>query len=293
MANPATIQHFLADVLADEANRFPGGHEYKAYRIPGLKDYVLRVDAAFTPDMLRNMESTTALTPPKRMAKGAHIGQPLLTIGDRFSIIPFQSGKSLRQCLVEYGHTIGSEHRRSRLRANMQFLQQVLASAEQHGTNPFLPLFEQIYGLARGGYIADLGHPNMFWEEEKSAFNLIDQVQFSFNKKTTLPLSIYSEQVDYARSTTLRIDKLLLPETLDTIANDPTERKTFAEAIAKIDRLFNEARVQVTEKALRNKPSSLVFAAVKDVKATSLTLGHGQQDLLKTLNALKAQALRA
>lgn len=192
-----TIQQALLDCVT-EKDFLGKGKNYSVYSLQsiGLEPYVLRVlnsNDVNKPYNLHELATTTSLTPPKQLARGANIGQPLLEIGDKHTSIRLrQSGTTLENDLLQKQKALGSV-----AAARIALMGEIVSASQRTGTNPFLVAARELQGLVNGGYRPDPSKRNVLWNKDRGKFGLVDQVQI-----------IESSRSRHAAGMTLSLDAL-------------------------------------------------------------------------------------
>lgn len=271
-----TIQQALVDCMT-EKSKLGQGKNYTVFALQpiGLEPYALRVWSAPSniQDRLAKLSSTTSLTPPKELARGANIGQPLLHIGDNVQILLRQSGISLADYF--------KQKEASGLAASrLALMEEIVSAHKRTGINPFVVVGCELRGLANAGYRPDtLNRGNMFWDKDQGKLGLVDQI---IERTGGKPDADIAPHIDAFWN---QMGGAWMGNNIASLPNPGTAQNIFNACKA----LYEEAR----QKAVENKLApSLSFAAVDSAKiGNTLKLGDAPQQLKAQLDKLRSQAL--
>ena len=174
-----TLRHVIDEVTAHETSRFGGEAMVFDFPpdLPELRPYLVRRHHDFDPEWLN---STSALTPPKTLVGGMHVGQPLLQLDGNpgLAIVKRQNGISLKQWRIDHDTKLsrmgihGDENACLTELAYYDLFQRLDAKLG----NPFIKIFDEAYRLGQLGYTADNALSNLFVDEANHTLSLIDQL---------------------------------------------------------------------------------------------------------------------
>ncbi len=140
---------------------------------------------------------------------------------------------------------------------------------QKEGSNPFIPVFEQIYRLERSRYYTDVFPGNVLLDFEKGEVNLVDQQSSRREEVAThakgLEMLLHSkEQLMYNFTKHGGVDKVLGNAT-------PEEKTRYDGYCARLSSMMDEAiHVKLTAPEPSVKEAQLAFKKVTQVKAISL-----------------------
>lgn len=294
IAAPATVRELLARAIIEP--ELGHGCEATVYRLPfsGLESFLLRVESHNGRDphgsLKSALNSSTSITPIKKLVADIHIGQPIMTLRKDTTILPRQHGISLSDLyenLKEQHIASGDKEAAAEEKAWVEVLTRIFnLSSVKRGENPFIPVFEKLYAITQSERACDIALENLFIDEERGTFELIDQNNESWRSDLKPPEE--NALHEYESCAHNLCDECFWE--IYAYIEDSAKWFEYKTSIEKICDLINAASEHVLAAHANDKPGEyhgLAFADVSDIKAVSLD--DPPHVLVERLNQLVAR----
>jgi hypothetical protein len=168
------MEAFKAGALAEgkgDALREPT----HVYRIPGIKDYLLRVENPS--NFLDRLLATTTLTPLHLCSP--NIGQKVLDSGLGYQIVQSVPGEPLIKRYDDVYNTALFTHHNDESKAGFLALKDMLELLNSLPREAFIPLVKTFKEITAKGVVADLHFGNILLDKTTNTLGIIDPLEIS------------------------------------------------------------------------------------------------------------------